>query len=228
MIIFQTPTPNLLNSIDFYKKAGFQVLSESHPTIVSDGKAVMEINPDRYARAGLKMYAESWEKEANELAQHYSFCKIEDGYLLSDPGGVWVYLIETSAPPSYSADENTSCLFGNSMGLSLECVSMANSCNFYEGLGFKLAQGTVDSGWIVLTHNSGFSISLMKPNTCPHLFFNPSLTYFNGGKNDVIIPKIREAGIPITEEITHFNPNGEVDNVIIRDPGGFGFFVFND
>jgi hypothetical protein len=68
----------------------------------------------------------------------------------------------------------------------------------------------------------------MKPLTCLHLFFNPSLTYFNGGNNLAVIENIRKLGIPITEEITHFNKDGIVDNIIIRDPGGFGFFVFND
>ncbi len=68
----------------------------------------------------------------------------------------------------------------------------------------------------------------MKPNACPHLFFNPSLTYFNGKNNIDIIAKIRALNISITEEITHFNKEGKVDNIIIRDPGGFGFFLFND
>ena len=58
--------------------------------------------------------------------------------------------------------------------------------------------------------------------------YNPSLTYFNGGKNLPVIAAIREAGIPITEEITHFNEDGIVDNVILRDPGGYGFYIFND
>lgn len=46
--------------------------------------------------------------------------------------------------------------------------------------------------------------------------------------NLAIIQKIRDLQIPITEEITHFNKEGIVDNIIIRDPGGLGFFIFND
>jgi hypothetical protein len=68
----------------------------------------------------------------------------------------------------------------------------------------------------------------MKPQTCPHLFFNPSLNFFNGEDNISIISKIRSLDIPITEEITHFNKENKVDNIIIRDPGGYGFFLFND
>ena len=43
-----------------------------------------------------------------------------------------------------------------------------------------------------------------------------------------LIQKIRDLKIPITEEITVFNDQGVVDNIIIRDPGGLGFFIFND
>jgi len=54
------------------------------------------------------------------------------------------------------------------------------------------------------------------------------LTYFNGKQNLEVIEKIRNNAIPITEEITHFNKEGIVDNIIIRDPGGYGFFIFSD
>ena len=54
------------------------------------------------------------------------------------------------------------------------------------------------------------------------------MTYFNGGKNLPNIGKMREAGIEFAEEITHFSSDGVADNVIIRDPGGLGFFIFND
>jgi len=54
------------------------------------------------------------------------------------------------------------------------------------------------------------------------------LTYFNGKQNLKVIEQIRNNGISITEEITHFNKEGIVDNIIIRDPGGYGFFIFSD
>ncbi len=226
--IFQTPTPDLNQSIDFYSKAKFKALSNAEPTIVTDGKAILEINPERSARAGMKCIAASWEETADKMGKDFPMFKTDGGYILSDPSGVWVYLIENDNPPDYPVEENSFSLFGNFMGLSLETVSMQRSIDFYGGLGFELAQGDANSGWALLMHENGTGVSIMKPNSCPHLFFNPSFTYFNGGKNDVLIPKIREAGIAITEEITIFNDKGEVDNIIIRDPGGMGFFVFND
>ena len=52
--------------------------------------------------------------------------------------------------------------------------------------------------------------------------------YFNGKNNLEIIEKIRSEGIEFTQEITEFNKEGIVDNVILRDPGGYGFFLFSD
>ena len=68
----------------------------------------------------------------------------------------------------------------------------------------------------------GDSISLIQAQQCPHLFFNPSVTYLNGSHNLEIIHK----KIEITKEVTEFN--GEVDKIILRDSRGLGFFVFND
>jgi hypothetical protein len=68
----------------------------------------------------------------------------------------------------------------------------------------------------------------MAYGSSPHLFFNPSLTYFNGKNNLAVIESLRESGIPLAQEITHFNDKGIVDNVILQDAGGLGIFVFSD
>ena len=88
--------------------------------------------------------------------------------------------------------------------------------------------GSAEKGWISMTNDNDFSVSLMSPNACPHSFYNPSLTYFNNKNNLSVIQKIRDLGIPIEEEITAFNPDGVADNIILRDAGGYGFFIFND
>ena len=56
----QTPTNNLRHSLDFYKKLNFKILSSESPALVTDGKAIIEINPDRFARAGIKFYKNNW------------------------------------------------------------------------------------------------------------------------------------------------------------------------
>ena len=154
--------------------------------------------------------------------------EIEGGYLLSDSSGSRVYLMEGESGLSFQAAESSDAVLGNFAGMSLETTDIHRSVGLWEALGFEKGMGSVEQGWVTYTNADQFTVSFMKPNSCPHLFFNPSLTYFNSGKNPEVIEKIRALGIPITEEITAFNKEGIVDNIIIRDPGGYGFFIFND
>lgn len=224
----QTPTPNLKASLDFYKTLNFKVLKEGDSSFVTDGKALIEINTDRFARAGVKMFSTSWKEKVESLKKQFNVNTIDGGYLLAAPSGVRVYLMEGNSPIDFTPEEASFGVPGNYMGLSVETTDFAGSFAFWESFGFSAVMGGVDKGYVVMLNSEGFGFSFMKPNSCPHLFFNPSLTYFNSGKNPAVIAKLRELNIPITEEITHFNKEGIVDNVIIRDPGGLGFFVFND
>jgi catechol 2,3-dioxygenase-like lactoylglutathione lyase family enzyme len=225
-ILLQSPTPNLPSSLDFYLRLGFRQVSEN-PLILTDGKVFIEINPDRYGRAGIKLFRESWKPEIQKLQEFTAVTAIENSYLLSDPSGVWIFLMEFVAPEELVMEDKSFSVLGNYAGLSLETTDIQKSKELYEALGFTISGGSLDHGYISL-ENNGFTISLMKPLSCPHLFFNPSMTYFNGTGNIKVIEKIRKLNIPITEEITHFNNDGLVDNIIIRDPGGFGFFIFSD
>ncbi len=226
--IIHTPTNNLQESLEFYTKLGFVKLPNTSLELVADSKTVIEINPDRFARAGVKLFSESWEKTVEDIEHLVNVLTIENGYLISDPSGVWIYLIESKEELDLDLSALSSSELGNYAGISLETTSMNNSYQLWKLLGFNNQEGDIEQGWITLRNPDGLVISLMKPLTCPHLFFNPSLTYFNGGNNPAIIEKIRSLQIPITEEITHFNKKGVVDNIIIRDPGGYGFFLFND
>ena len=225
--IIQTPTNNLQNSLSFYQKLDFTVLSEKNPTLISDGKVVIEINPDRFARAGVKLYRESWSDVVSKLKETQTVILDRDnGYLLADPSGTWIYLEEGSLEVNIENIEKS--ILGNFAGISLETVNVEGSVKLWEALGFSHEMGSIEQGWVAYKNADGMGVSFMKPNSCPHLFFNPSLTYFNGKQNLEIIEKIRNNEIPITEEITHFNKKGIVDNIIIRDPGGYGFFIFSD
>src|SRR5690606_22019475 len=136
-------------------------------------------------------------------------------------------LMEKEAPFEIIINDNSESVLGNYAGICLELIEISKAASIYEAIGFKLTAGSAESGFASYSLDE-FVVTLMKPLMCPHLFFNPSMTYFNGKiNNPIIIEKVRQLGIPITEEITHFNKEGIVDNIIIRDPGGFGIFVYN-
>lgn len=226
--ILQTPTPNLSQSIAFYEKLNYQIISKENPTLVSNGKVVIEINPSRFARAGVKLYRPSWEAVVKDLEDMTTLVKTDTGYVLSDPSGVWIYLETKEHDFEFTMEKTSFGVTGNFAGLSLETTDVKRSCQIWEQLGFTKTMGSIEQGWITYENVDGLGVSLMKPMACPHLFLNPSMTFFNGKDNLAIIEKIRQLEVPIVEEITHFNKEGIVDNILIQDPGGFGFFIFND
>lgn len=227
--IIHTPTNNLAESLDFYTRLNFQVIPHEQMQLVSDGQCLLEINPDRYARAGIKLFKVSWQEAVTTLEKMTVVHATKGGLLLNDPNGVRIYLMEAEPDLAVDLSAFPGSKLGNFAGISLESTDLLKSQRIWEALDFAKTTGGPEQGWLGLKNQDGMVLSIMRPNTCPHLFFNPSLTYFNGKTNNpVVIQKIREAGIPITEEITQFNKEGIVDNIIIRDPGGYGFFIFND
>ena len=226
--IIQTPTPNLSESLHFYQQLNFKALSGDHPNIMTDGQVTILVNPDRFARLSIHLFKENWSTTLKllRLQDSYSLTKVTQGHLLSDPNGVQVYLSTINYPiPSANL---TPAIVGTFAGVSIETTDLKSSIHFWQTLGFHLKAGSAEQGWLTFSNGGAVDISIMKAGSCPHLFFNPSLTYFNGKNNLAIIDKIKALSIPITEEITHFNKEGIVDNIIIRDPGGLGFFIFND
>lgn len=228
IVTIHTPTNNLQESLDFYQKLNYQLISEENPCLLTDGKAVIEINPDRYARAGIKCYKDSWTEEVKQLKKLTTVHPIENGFLFNDFNGCWIYLIEGNLDLELESSDASFGMTGNFHGLSLESGNIPKSLEIWNALGFAVKMGTIEKGFILLQNEEGFGLSLMNPLTCPHLFFNPSMNFFNGENNLTVIENIRKAGIPIAEEITFFNKEGIVDNIIIRDPGGYGFFLFSD
>lgn len=225
--IIQTPTSNLNDSMDFYSRLNFKTVSKKSPILVSDGKVVIEINTDRYARAGIKLFRSSWKASVEKLEKITTVMKIDNGYLLGDPSGAFIYLIETQEKLDLEISKISPSILGNYKGISLETIAFRKSEEIWKLLGFKKSAGSMEQGWVSLINKDGMTVNLMIANSCPHLFFNPSLTYFNGKNNLKVIEKVRESNVAITEEITCFNKQGIIDN-IIRDSGGLGFFLFND
>ncbi|MFD2203080.1 hypothetical protein [Shivajiella indica] len=64
--IILTPTPDLKQSQIFYNILGFTPLGEN-PNLFSDGRAIIEISPNRTSRAGLKLFSKDWSIEIENL-----------------------------------------------------------------------------------------------------------------------------------------------------------------
>lgn len=226
--IIQTPCANFKKAKEFYRTLNFKELeSSSAKALFTDGKSFIEINTNRTTRLSIVFIKKSWKEEVKQLEKIVKVSKIENCYLFAMPSGTWIKLIEDI--PKELKHETAFSVLGNNMGLSLETTDIKKSMAILNVLGFAKTMGKIEQGWLIMKHKNQTGISLMVPNVCPHLFFNPSLTFFNGKENNPkIIQKIRDLNIEITEEITSFNKDNIVDNVILRDNGGLGFFIFND
>lgn len=226
--IIITPTNSLTNSLDFYHKLNFTTIEHGSMKLVTDGKVIIEINENSFTRTGAKLFRESWKEVVKSLQDSMKVIIIENGYLINDGNGVFIYLMEGNSGVEIDSESLEKSTLGNSMGLSIEAFDIEKTIDIWSRIGFSKVMGSIEQGWLVYSNKDGLSVSFMQPNSCPHLFFNPSLTYFNGKNNLQIIEKIRQSGVAIIEEVTVFNQEGVVDNVILRDNGGLGFFVFSD
>lgn len=225
--IVRTPTGDLDRSRLFYAKLGFEELGGGETVLVTDGKVIVEIDPRPGSRTGLKLVKPDWSAESQTLVPAMAL-ELDSGFLVADPNGVRIELVEGD-PEDYPEPLGEGfAAVGKFVGLSVEAVDFDATVGFWLLLGYDAPEGQEMDGWAALTAGNAVDVTVLDAMSCPHLFFNPGLTYFNGENNLAVIDHIRQAEIPIDEEITIFNDEGIVDNIIIRDPGGTGFFIFND
>ncbi|MBB3697291.1 hypothetical protein KMW28_28255 [Flammeovirga yaeyamensis] len=223
-LYIQTITTSALQTPQFYQTLGYDIKEVENTKWAVSISSIIKIGEHQQDRLGLILF----DAQASSLLSDKGYKVYNNSvndFVLS-PSGVKIYIHSTPVP---SLENNNSLVAGNCMGISLETPSMEDSVAFWEALGFSIAMGEINQGWVAMSHTSGSMISLMKAGMCPHQFFNPSLTFFNGKEgNPVVIDKIRKLNIDIAEEITFFSKVNEVDNIIIKDPAGIGFFIFND
>lgn len=230
--VIHTPTPNLERSVAYWHSLGFRTdrLAEGGERhLLSDAQMEVEIDARRSARAGVRLLQPSWQDQIVQLREITPVHETDDAAVVVDPSGVWIYLSEEGGPgdlPPRTENEQA-CVPGVFAGLSLETADMERSAKIWETVGFEVPDD-LSAAWVSCKNDEGFIVTWMAPGNCPHLFFNPSLTFFNSGRNPEIIAALRERNVPLAEEITVFNDQGLVDNVILQDPGGYGMFVFND
>lgn len=224
--LFQTPTPDLELSIKYFRKLGFEILQKEEYTIAYDQQLKILIDPNRKARAGVCMVKENWDKEVAALQKITKVVRKGNAHFFVGPSGCWFRLKVGAQEKMPSTDAQ--CGLGKFAGLNLETIDIERSGQLLSCMGFAPNMGSIDQGWLSYTDEEQNTISLMAPFACPHMFFNPSIAFFNGAQNLGIIQGLRDLSVPITEEISTFNAAGVVDNIIVREPGGYGFFIFSD
>ena len=131
----QTPTPNLSDSIHFYQQLEFTARTE---TSFTDGKIQIDVNPDRFARLAIKLYQKDWTGFLDTLTKEEKGIATKEGFLLSDPNGVLVYLIAEERPPLPATN---SALTGNFGEICIETIAFKKTILFWQSLGYQLSGG---------------------------------------------------------------------------------------
>ncbi len=224
-MIINTTTPDLEASKSFYEALGFNIYELEGLCYAVDTQVVIYISTHNTDRIGTSLYHHDWSSYIEKLSQLTNTITTPYGYLLGDSSGAYIRLL--SDKPDVPDHTNQACL-GSYAGLSIETADYHRCIDIWSCLGFDDKTGDISQGWVTMTSKNDGPISIMKPMACPHIFGNPGLTYFYGQKNESIITDIRRSGVAIAEEVTVFNNEGKVDNVILQDPGGLTFFIFND
>lgn len=203
-LILESPAPNLEESLRFYRILNFQTAAWNNGWLCQAKGLSVFLNPDPFSRPRIILLGAPQKT------------------LEASPSGTWVKQEKIHLKnPSTSQS-----ILGNFHGVCLETLNLKASHRFWKSKGF---QGTLAHGasWGTFSNKMNHSISLMQANSCPHLFTNPSLAFFNGKNNSAIIQQIKALQLPIRQEII-FEQETIADNIILNDPGGLGFFIFND
>lgn len=222
--LYVISTPSLKRSKEYFEPLNFVCEEVDGGLHIYDSSMHFYVEEKSTVRPGLKFQV----NDVQEFVQTsgLSFKEVNGEWLTTD-NGVWIRVVD-SPLPSVKADTKATSVLGTFAGISIETFDISQSMECYSKFGFTKTMGSEESGWVAMEREDGMGLSLMKYGSCPHLFFNPSLTYFNSGKNPEIIKELRQRNIPLAQEIDHFNDQGIVDNVILQEPGGTGIFVFND
>lgn len=224
-MILQSPLKS--TSLEFFRSLKFQITEFEGERYASDKGIIIRLNPDPDSSPGVMLFRENARDIIPALSEELKVVPTKEGFEFTDPSGTIVTLVESSSLGK-SPEVSSGSLAGNLAGITIGLADPPLSIMIWKILGFSIVAGSEDQGWAALADSGGSAISILNMDMCPHKFFNPSLSYFNGDNNMKIIEGIREAGIDIEEEITAFNDKGIVDNIIIREPGGIGFFIFSD
>ncbi len=204
-LIVESPTPQLQESLSYYKSIGFQCTAWNKGYLCQTQDLTIFLNSNPYSRPCINLLG----------AQEQ---KIE-----ASPSGTWV---KQEREKLSLPDVKDKSLLGNYGGVCIETLDLNASFIFWQAKGFK-GNLEPEASWCSLKNENGDTISLLKANSCPHLFTNPSLAFFNGHQNSGIIQQIKTLKLPIKQEVI-FRNETTADNLVISDPGGLGFFIFND
>ncbi|MEZ4829699.1 MAG: hypothetical protein R3C61_25955 [Bacteroidia bacterium] len=217
-VFFLSKTPRLLENLGFVP-LGKDLLGQ---TLLSDGEVMIRLDAESEYGAGILYFSENM--PSMPLGQMASDeAEADWAREWKSPEGVSLSMLYATADtvPDYSPAGELP--YGKFYEVSLMTTDFSDSLVWWMKAGFELTYGDPETGSFVTLSDGKIRVGLYKPGSCPHIFNNPAVTYFDPSMKEKIA-KAREAGILFAQEIP--DKTGEVVDAIIETEEGWHIFLF--
>ncbi|MDX2247396.1 MAG: hypothetical protein SF052_11490 [Bacteroidia bacterium] len=213
-------TPQLLKKMGFVP-AGRDILGQR---LMSDGTVLLRLDEEYEYGAGILYYSEEMiadrppgknlrDEEESEWSQEWQ-----------SPEGVSFILLKASPNEIPKAESVQGTPYGTFYEVSLMTTDFQASIEWWQKAGFRLTYGNPETSSFVTLSDDLIRIGLYRPGSCPHIFNNPAITYFDSNMAEKIVAA-RESGISFAQEIT--NKENVVSDVIVETEEGWHIFLFS-
>lgn len=206
----------------FLDMLGFTVMASDDPsTLLTDGNLYFDLRRAK-KNATMLSYCVNDIANAVEMAHNLEIDIAEQSphhAILREPNGLMILLagpevvslnVREIAPPSIA---------GTLDELSLETDNMERSILWWQNVGFKVL--TRQQTWCTLD-DGNIKIGLYDKGICPHVFRNPSLTYFESDMAERIA-RLKKRGMTFAQEEKEIGMKG---HAVAESPDGQYIFLF--
>lgn len=212
-------TPRLFKNLGFVP-AGKDLLGQS---LITDGNVWVRLDEESEYGPGLLYFAET--VTPLPLGESVSE-EVESEWAMEwkSPEGVSLTILQT--PHDEMPDNTSSSLspFGTFYEVSLMTTDFDASVVWWQKAGFFITHGNPATDNFITLSDDMIRVGLYRPGSCPHIFNNPAVTYFDGEMAEKIVAA-KEIGISFAQEITH--KEGVISDGIVETEEGWHVFLFS-
>ncbi|MEZ4777610.1 MAG: hypothetical protein R3D00_30830 [Bacteroidia bacterium] len=208
-----------------FSKLGFVPLGKDllGQTLVTDGTVIVRLDEESEYGAGLLYFAETvlplpvGDSISDEVESEWAM-------EWQSPEGVSLTILQTPHVEMPNAPKGTPTPLGTFYEVSLMTTDFDVSVAWWQKAGFSITYGNPATDNFITLSDDMIRVGLYRPGSCPHIFNNPAVTYFDSdmaGK----ITAARELGILYAQEIS--NKDGVVSDAIVETEEGWHVFLFS-
>lgn len=206
----------------FCRTLGFTAVSvDDTAALMTDGNYFFDIRHAEKPATTLS-YCVSDISDAIHMAENLEIAIIEKSKhhaILKEPNGLLILLISPEILSLSEFPKNPSSLCGTLYEISLETADTERSISWWQNVGFKVL--TRQKTWCTLDDGK-IKIGLYEKGSCPHVFRNPSLAYFESDMAERIA-RLKEKGMTFAQEEEEVGMKG---HAVAESPDGQYFFLF--